>query len=88
MQYILIPCFARSFEHGEGDKLIGSPPAPDDENNVNVVSAFILNVIDPDNPFGTSDNVRILLLQFSCLLVDQGAAHIHDAAKKKQGNKQ
>lgn len=87
LQYILIPCFAWSFEHGEGDRLIGSPPAPDDENSVNVVSAFILNIIDPDNPFGTSDNVRILLLQFSCLLVDQGAAHIHDAANKKQGNK-
>ena len=87
LQYILIPCFAWSFDHGEGDRLIGSPPAPDDENNVNVVSAFILNIIDPENPFGTSDNVRILLLQFSCLLVDQGAAHIHDAANKKQGNK-
>ena len=87
LQYILIPCFSWSFEHGEGDKLIGSPPAPDDENNSNVVSAFIQNIIDPENPFGTSDNVRILLLQFSCLLVDQGAAHIHDAANKKQGNK-
>ena len=87
LQYILIPCFSWSFDHGEGDKLIGSPPAPDDENNSNVVSAFIQNIIDPENPFGTSDNVRILLLQFSCLLVDQGAAHIHDAANKKQGNK-
>ena len=87
LQYILIPCFSWSFEHGEGDKLIGSAPAPDDENNSNVVSAFIQNIIDPENPFGTSDNVRILLLQFSCLLVDQGSAHIHDAANKKQGNK-
>ena len=71
LQYILIPSFAWSFDHGEGEKLIGSPPAPDIENDVNVVSSFILNIIDPDNPFGTSDNVRILILQFSCLLVDQ-----------------
>jgi len=87
LQYILIPCFSWSFEHGEGDKLIGSPPAPDAENDDNVVSGFIINIIDPENPFGTSDTVRILLLQFSCLLVDQGAAHIHDAANKRQGNK-
>ncbi len=87
LQYILIPAFAWSFDHGEGEKLIGSPPAPDIENDVNVVSSFILNIIDPDNPFGTSDNVRILILQFSCLLVDQGAEHIHDATNKKQGNK-
>ena len=87
LQYILIPCFAWSFDHGEGDRLIGSPPAPDLDNEANVVSAFILNIIDPEQPFGTSDNVRILLLQFSCLLVDQGADHIHDATNKKQGNK-
>ncbi len=84
LQYILIPCFAWSFDHGEGDRLIGSPPAPDLDNEANVVSAFILNIIDPESPFGTSDNVRILLLQFSCLLVDQGADHIHDASNKKQ----
>lgn len=29
LQYIIIPCFAYSFDHGEGDALIGSPPAPD-----------------------------------------------------------
>ena len=87
LQYILIPSFSWSFDHGEGERLIGSPPAPDIENDVNVVSSFILNIIDPDNPFGTSDNVRILILQFSCLLVDQGAEHIHDATNKKQGNK-
>jgi transformation/transcription domain-associated protein len=61
-----------SFEHGDGEKLIGSPPAPDAENSENVISTFILELIEPDNPFGTSDAVRILLLQLSCLLVDQG----------------
>ena len=41
------------------------------------------NVCSFQNPFKTSDTVRILLLQFSCLLVDEGAAHIHDAGKLK-----
>ena len=76
-----------SFDAGEGDALIGSPPAPDQDNPENVVSTFINNIIDPDNPFGTSDAVRILLLQFSCLLVDLGAPHIHNASNKKQGDK-
>ena len=33
------------------------------------------------------DSVRILLLQFSALLVEHAGAHIHDAANRKQGNK-
>ncbi len=54
--------------------MIGSPPAPDAENSENIISTFILELVEPDNPFGTSDAVRILLLQLSCLLVDQGKA--------------
>ncbi|QQP58074.1 Transformation/transcription domainassociated proteinlike [Caligus rogercresseyi] len=87
LQFIIIPSFAFTFDKGDGDSLIGSPPAPEQECTENVVSTFILDIIDPDSPFGTSDTVRILLLQFSCLLVDQGSAHIHDAANKRQGNK-
>jgi len=77
-----MPCFANSFEKGEGEKLIGGPPAPDQDNPQNVISVFINRIIDPDNPFGTSDAVRILLLQFSSLLVEQASHHIHDAANK------
>ena len=79
---MLIPCFAISFERDEGERLIGGPPSPDQENPDNIISVFINNVIDPDNPFGTSDAVRILLLQFSSLLVEQASHHIHDAANK------
>lgn len=82
MQYVLIPCFQNSFDNGEGEKLIGGPPAPDQDNPDNVISVFINKIIDPDNPFGTSDAVRILLLQFSSLLVEQASPHIHDAANK------
>nr|XP_042899044.1 transformation/transcription domain-associated protein isoform X5 [Parasteatoda tepidariorum] len=87
LQYILIPSFAVAFEKGEGERLIGGPPAPEQDQNENVMSVFINKVIDSDNPFGTSDAVRILLLQFSCLLVEQASPHIHDAANKRQGNK-
>lgn len=37
---------------------------------------FLFQLIDPDNPF--ADCVRISLLQFSCLLVEQASPHIHD----------
>ncbi len=87
LQHVIIPGFAVSFERGEGEVLIGTPPTPDQDNNDSVVSVFINKVIDPDNPFGTSDAVRILLLQLSCLLVEQASDHIHDAANKRQGNK-
>lgn len=87
LQFIIIPGFAVCFERGEGEALIGTPPTPDQDNNDSVVSVFINKVIDPDNPFGTSDAVRILLLQLSCLLVEQASQHIHDAANKRQGNK-
>jgi transformation/transcription domain-associated protein len=55
---------------------------------LSLMSEFIVfQVIDPENPFGSSDAVRILLLQFSCLLVEQASPHIHDAANKRQGTK-
>ncbi|KAL9966032.1 hypothetical protein ACROYT_G024040 [Oculina patagonica] len=87
LQYVLIPMFQVSFERGEGDALIGGPPSPEQDSNENVVSVFVCKVVDPDNPFGTSDAVRILLLQFSALLVEHASQHIHDAANKRQGIK-
>lgn len=87
--YILIPCFVVSFEKGEGNKLIGAPPAPYQEDEKNVVSVFISKVFDPEKPFANDDAVRIALLQFACLLVEKASQHIHDgdANNKKQGNK-
>ncbi|XP_012269997.1 transformation/transcription domain-associated protein isoform X2 [Orussus abietinus] len=87
LQLIIIPCFATSFERGEGVKLVGGAPMPDQDNPENVVSVFISKVIDPDNPFGSADCVRISLLQFSCLLVEQASQHIHDVTNKRQGDK-
>ncbi|OQR70315.1 Transformation/transcription domain-associated protein-like [Tropilaelaps mercedesae] len=85
LQRIIIPAFTNSFEKGEGTELIGGEPAPDQDLDDNVISVFILKIID--NPKVTLDSVRILVLQLSCLFVDQAAAHIHDAANKRQGIK-
>ncbi|KAK3867130.1 hypothetical protein Pcinc_027378 [Petrolisthes cinctipes] len=87
LQYIIIPSLSVSLECGDGEKLIGYPPAPDQDHPDNVVSVFINRVINPDEPFVYSDAVRILLLQLSCLLVEQASAHIHDAVNKRQGQK-
>ncbi|KAK9754069.1 FAT domain [Popillia japonica] len=89
LQLILIPSFSVSFERGETNKLIGSLPAPYHDNPDNIVSVFINKLIDPDNPFPFADCVRISLLQFSCLLVEQASPHIHDhdANNKTQGFK-
>ena len=78
LQHVIIPGFASSFDRGITKNMT---------NNDSVVSVFINRVIDPENLFGTSDAVRILLLQLSCLLVEQASQHIHDAANKRQGNK-
>ncbi|XP_038044323.1 transformation/transcription domain-associated protein-like isoform X2 [Patiria miniata] len=87
LQFVIIPMFAASFDKGEGEKLIGGPPNPGQDSPDNLVSVFISKVIDPENPYRTSDSVRILLLQFAALLVEKAAPHIHDAADKKQGTK-
>lgn len=79
---MIIPCCQHAFESGDGEKLIGGPPTPDQDNQENVISVFINKIIDPDKPFGTSDAVRILLLQLSSLLVEQASSHIHDANNK------
>lgn len=54
---VLIPCFAVSFEKGEGNKLVGAPPAPYQEDDNNVVSVFINKV---------SENVNFSLCLFIC----------------------
>uniref|UniRef100_A0A6E8VNF8 FAT domain-containing protein n=1 Tax=Anopheles coluzzii TaxID=1518534 RepID=A0A6E8VNF8_ANOCL len=89
LMMIIIPSFALSFEKGEGNKLVGAPPAPYQEDDSNVVSVFINKVIDPDKPFANEDCVRIALLQFASLLVEKASPHIHDgdANNKREGNK-
>ncbi|XP_076255473.1 transcription-associated protein 1-like [Rhynchophorus ferrugineus] len=78
LQLIIIPCFSVSFQRGETNKIIGGPPMPYQDNSENVVSVFISKLIDSDNSVPTADCVRIALLQFACLIVEQASSHIHD----------
>lgn len=91
LQYIIIPSFSHSFEKGLGEALLGGPPQPERENPNNLIHMFINKVIDPicsgDKKFVISDAVRILLLQFSCLLVDQASPHIHEATNRRQSTR-
>ena len=56
LQFVIIPCFATSFEKQEGEELIGGSPAPDQDNPDNIISVFINKV---------NCKVRIYCLLFS-----------------------
>nr|CAD7427558.1 unnamed protein product [Timema monikensis] len=86
LQLVIIPCFSISFERGEEEKLVGGPAAPEQDNPNNIVCVFIKVVCDSKQVI-TSDALQILLLQLSCLLVEQASPHIHEATNKKRGNK-
>lgn len=45
------------------------------------------SIIDPDKPYGVSDAIRIQLLRFLALLVENASTHIHDPTNKRHGNK-
>ena len=73
-------CFRE--ERGGARETDWRTPTPDQDNPRNTISAFIIKIINPENPFWTSDSVRILLMQLSSLLVEQASYHIHDANNK------
>ncbi|KAL7737489.1 hypothetical protein ACLKA6_007623 [Drosophila palustris] len=83
----IVDALRNIFDKGEGNKLIGAPPTPYQEDEKNIVSVFINKVFDPDKQY--DDAVRIALLQLACLLVERASQHIHDgdANNKRQGNK-
>nr|ANJ04666.1 transformation/transcription domain-associated protein [Nilaparvata lugens] len=85
LQLIIIPCFAVCFERGEGDKLNdGTAIKTHHDTQDSIITVFINKIIDIDNPLGCGDSVRILILQLSCLLVEQALPHIHDNSNKLQ----
>jgi len=51
--------------------LIGTPPCPESVDPENLISTFVMEVINPEDET-LDDTLRILLLQMSCLLVEQG----------------
>ncbi|RZF45958.1 hypothetical protein LSTR_LSTR008335 [Laodelphax striatellus] len=87
LQLIIIPCFSVCFERGEGDKLNDGTAIKtlhDAQAQDSIITVFINKIIDIENPFGCGDSVRILILQLSCLLVEQALPHIHDNSNKLQ----
>jgi transformation/transcription domain-associated protein len=89
LQFILIPVFTTSFGRGHKELLLGDPPIPDQDRHDDLVSIFVEQVIDCDHPLAAPDALRIMLLQFSALLVDQASEYVHDPSNKmqKQGSK-
>ncbi|XP_033220023.1 transformation/transcription domain-associated protein-like [Belonocnema kinseyi] len=87
LKYILIPCFAASFEKGDGTKLIGGSPTPYEDNPNNVVSVFINQIIATENNSKIEDSLRIYVLRFACLLVEKASQHIHEVTNKTQSQK-
>jgi transformation/transcription domain-associated protein len=57
------------------------------DNDSNIINVFINRVIDPENPYGQSDSVRIFLLQLSSIFVQYAHEYIHDVNNKKHGQK-
>ena len=76
---IIIPSFAISFEKGEENRLIRGHTQDEDSN---VISVFINNIVNPFMMKESDDGLRIALLQFACLLVERASAHIHSNKKE------
>lgn len=82
LQLILIPCFTVCFERGEGDKLIAGTK----EGQKNLATLFISQIVEASKPSNLSDSLRILVLQMSCILVEQAYHHIYDVSQGKNSN--
>lgn len=67
---IIIPCFAISFDKGEENRLIKGH-GQDEESNV--ISIFINKIVNPFMQKMNDDGLRIVLLQFACLLVERAS---------------
>jgi transformation/transcription domain-associated protein len=67
---IIIPCFAVSFEKGEENRLIKGH-GQDEESNV--ISIFINKIVNQFMQKINDDGLRIVLLQFACLLVERAS---------------
>lgn len=70
---IIIPSFAVSFEKGEENRLIKGH-GQDEESNV--ISIFINKIVNPFMQKINDDGLRIVLLQFACLLVERASGEV------------
>ncbi|KFM69693.1 Transformation/transcription domain-associated protein, partial [Stegodyphus mimosarum] len=72
-QFIIIPSFSVAFQRGEGEKLVCSSSTTKQDS---IVTVFIEKIIDSESSAKSSDEMRILLLQFSSLLTEHVPSHI------------
>lgn len=79
LSMIIIPSFAVSFEKGEENRLIKGL-GQDEESNI--ISIFINKIVNPFMQKVNDDGLRIVLLQFACLLVERASAHIQSNRKE------
>lgn len=63
LHFVIIPSFAAAFEKGEDERLIGGPPAPDQDNPDNIISVFINKVRRPS--LKVLGNTNLALGRFS-----------------------
>lgn len=73
LSMIIIPSFAVSFEKGEENRLIKGH-GQDEESNV--ISIFINKIVNQFMQKNNDDGLRIVLLQFACLLVERASGEI------------
>jgi transformation/transcription domain-associated protein len=76
---ILIPSFAISFDKGEESRLIRGYKQ-DEESNI--ISVFINKIVNPFMAKENDDGLRIVLLQFACLLVERASPYIQSNRKE------
>ncbi|KAL7021314.1 hypothetical protein ACKWTF_011837 [Chironomus riparius] len=76
---ILIPSFAISFDKGEESRLIRGL-TQDEESNI--ISVFINKIVNPFMMKENDDGLRIVLLQFACLLVERASPYIQSNKKE------
>lgn len=85
LSMIIIPSFAVSFEKGEENRLIRGLTQDEDSN---VISIFINKIVNPFMVKMNDDGLRIVLLQFACLLVERASGHIQSNKKEKEDIRQ
>ncbi|XKL66766.1 hypothetical protein PGB90_010186 [Kerria lacca] len=85
LQYIIIPCFTVSFERGEGERLITASTKPFQGTVDNLVTIFLVKLVEEVKHTGCSDSIRILLQQLACVIVEYASHYLNTS--KSEGNK-
>lgn len=89
LKFVIIPAFAYSFECGETERLLGPPQmantvlSQNKQENPDLVHIFVSKVFVEIKHY-SSDSVRIVLMQFMYLIIDQATTYIQPNNSKRQ----